>query len=356
MLLGFDGTVGDLGSYWDAGKAVWQERAKRIWGALNEPIPFGAFVDSQTARAAGARAAALSSKAPPIGTLGVIRATSGAIGGLTRAGVGATQAIGHQLSKTAAAAGHGNIHDHQYQLEAVSAQVRLLERHGFIAQLVRSYGPRGTGAYFRGPTTFGTQTEAIVQEGVQKALSGRRPREELIICGYSRGGLAAINACNDLAARGQETNLLILFDPVDRAGGIGNCNISAAVHHCILVQRTGNTLTWKPYMRKVALASAEIRVPDVWLTHSRAFFGRMVDRDDKGMLTSGKLLSSEIDATHASFGGVPWTGDNPPYMSQAGDRAAAGSIASFVNKHVFELCGWPLRLALTQPMIHGEAA
>lgn len=40
MLLGFDGTVGDFDSLLDAAGSVYAERLRRVWYALNEPIPF----------------------------------------------------------------------------------------------------------------------------------------------------------------------------------------------------------------------------------------------------------------------------------------------------------------------------
>lgn len=329
MLVGFDGTVGGLGSLAGATGTVLADRMRRIWGALNEPIPFRDLSGDRMV--------------PGMGLLG---RTVGAAGS-------AAQAVGQQFDKVRQGATYGSIGATEYEDAAVQASLRLLASYGFVAQLCGNYrryrSPRTV--YLAGPTTLGSQDPEIVARGVDAVLSSRQDGEELIVVGYSRGGLNAINACDAIIRRSQRTiDLLILFDPVDRDSALGSCDLSAAVRNCILVQRAGNWITWRPYMAAVQVMGTTITYPDVWLNNSRWWFGRMVDEDSE-TLTRGRPIHKDIDATHAAFGGVPWTGDNPKYMSESTDRANAETIAAFVNRSVFQTMGWDPGLALIQPVI-----
>jgi pimeloyl-ACP methyl ester carboxylesterase len=231
----------------------------------------------------------------------------------------------------------------------VALEKKLMLEYGFINQLVKSYGSTGRlGHYVEGPTTLGSEGAALVSKGVG-FVTGIQNAEELIIAGYSRGGLHAINACNQLAAKGRQVQLLILFDPVDRQRGLGNCDISAAVQNVILVQRTSQVFVWIPYMRKQRVFGMQIQTPDIWLTNSRWNFGRMVDATDRETLTKGSVHNFEINATHAAFGGLPWTGDFPPQFSEVSDRNAATAMANFANKEIFLLSNWNPNLSLTMP-------
>lgn len=226
---------------------------------------------------------------------------------------------------------------------------------GFVNQFARNYARLrgGSAFYLRGPTTLGTQNEEIIEKGVDAVLARRRDGEELIVVGYSRGGLNAINACDRLGKRAKRPiDLLILLDPVDRDGEHGACDVSAAVRNCILVQRGGNWITWKPCTVEYKVMGTTIRVPDVWLTNSRWWFGRMVDGSDAATLTHGVLANATFDASHAAFGGVPWTGDNPPYMTQDSDRRNAQAMARFINAQVERFLGWAPGLSVIQPPIH----
>lgn len=339
MLVGFEGTVGGLDSLGAASVAVVAERLSKAWAAMNEPIPFGAFASGDAAQTAGGRTTQMLANAPPVPQMLIPKLLSGPIGRVVGAGVGATQAVGHQIGQVGSGLSAGSIADGEYRQASVVAQQQLLRTSGFINQLVRNYRTRGASRYFDGPSTTGAQSKQIASDGANYIVKKHRPGEELIIAGYSRGGLIAINVCDLVARRGHEIDLLILLDPVDRAGGIGHCNVSAAVKNCILLQRDDNTITWKPYTRQVSLAGWKFAIPDVHLTNSRWNFGRMVTQDDSATLTGGSLTSSVYDATHAAFGGVPWTGDNPGYMTERQDRILAQQMALAMNASVLKYTG-----------------
>jgi len=348
MLLGFEGTVGSAGSLASAlGK-----RLGRVWDVANEPIRFGTFIDGPQAKTVGRHVETIVHHAPPMPQTMILRPFGRQIGRAAAVAVGSVQSVHHQVSKLGSVASEGSVHDAEYDDAAVQEQLQRLEAHGFINQLVQSYAKRGSARYFKGPSTLGIQAPAIAKAGVAYIAGARAKGEELIIAGYSRGGLIAVNVCNELARLGQMVQLLILFDPVDRALGPEAQNVSAAVRNCILIQREHSMITWVPYTRQIKLGPGSISVPDVALTQSRFWFGKMVNEDDKATLTSGGFEHREFDATHAAFGGVPWTGDFPGYLTQREDRAQAARMAQTLNLEVGRLTnGWCPMLALTMPAI-----
>jgi hypothetical protein len=285
MLLGFEGTVGGADDYLKAAGTA-----------------MGHSLNSPAARIAGQVAGPVMQLAAGVGMLAMN-----------------SKSIGKNLNA----------------MTSVIQQRAMLNDFGFIGQMFRNY--QGKKQYIEGPTTLGAENPELIKAGVNYVFGNCGENEELIVAGYSRGGLNAINACNLLAGTGRIINLLVLFDPVDRDLNFGGCNISAAVRNCILVQRQGNTLTWRPYQRSISIVGRTISFPDVHLTNSRWYFGRMVSDEDRKSLTSGHLEHAQYDATHAAFGGLPWTGDFPGYLNERQDRALAASIAESVNKACLKL-------------------
>jgi hypothetical protein len=299
MFVGLDGTVG---GFLGAAKQVLGKRAEDTWKALNEPIKIGA--------------------------------------------------VGSQLDKVARSMTAGSIADAEYDQESARVDLNNMIKYGFIEQLRKSYArQRNSRAFYhRGPTTFGVQDNDIVGAAETQIRGLRDKNEELVIAGYSRGGLNAVNLCNRLIEDGQRVDLLILFDPVDRDVTLGGCDISAGVRNCLLLQRNGGGgISWKPVTRKVAFG---IKIPDVEVStqrwSSRWYFGRMVTERDKGNLAYGEMPPPLLnDATHAAFGGLPWTGDFPSYLNQGKDRLFTVEMTKYVNEQVERLCDWKVSLRLT---------
>lgn len=355
MLVGFEGTVGSFDSLWAATRARYADRFDKAWKTAHEPIPFGNFINGPQAETVGRATDQIIRKAPPTLPTMMLKPVSRQIGLGAGATYGSVQAVGSQFGKVGLNLVSGSVADQEYENQSVQGQITLLKDHGFINQLVKSYAKKGKAKYFEGPTTLGEQSSSIAQAGVNFIAANCAKDEELIIAGYSRGGLVAVNVCNELAKRGRETQLLILFDPVDRAIGPSTQNISAAVHHCILIQREHGMVAWVPYMRTERVFGLHVSFPDVALTQSRFWFGKMVNEDDKANLTKGNFRHGEFDATHAAFGGVPWDGDKPDYLSQPEDRLQATKMAQFLNLEVGRLTnGWCPQLLLTMPPVRGK--
>jgi hypothetical protein len=355
MLVGFEGTVGSFDSLWAATRTRYADRFGKAWKAAHEPIPFGNFINGPQAETVGRATDQMIRNAPPIPQAMMLKPISRQIGLGAGAAFGSVHAIGSQFGKLASSLVSGSVADQEYQNKSVQDAIALLRDHGFINQLVKSYAKKGKARYFEGPTTLGEQSSSIAQAGVNFIAANCARDEELIIAGYSRGGLVAVNVCNELAKRGRETQLLILFDPVDRANGPSTQNVSAAVHNCILIQREHAMVAWVPYKRTESVFGFKVSFTDVALTQSRFWFGKMVNDDDKASLTKGNFRHGEFDATHAAFGGVPWEGDKPDYLSQPEDRLQATRMAQFLNLEVGRLTnGWCPMLSLTMSPVRGN--
>jgi hypothetical protein len=89
-------------------------------------------------------------------------------------------------------------------------------RNSFCHQLGRKLGSRSF--YLRGPSLLGLQVraEAAAAHRWLKAAHDADPTSRLMLAGYSRGGSAAIMACEMLERDGVSVDSLFLFDAVAR--------------------------------------------------------------------------------------------------------------------------------------------
>lgn len=133
--------------------------------------------------------------------------------------------------------------------------------------------------YSRGPSLLGLETGPLADWAVSTALTVLRIRRDarIHLCGYSRGGAAAIRAAALLGKRGVEVDSLILFDAVDRSNIGETDRIPANVQWC------------RHAMRSDAAGS-------------RVFFGNC------GLVAarSGVLERRRFLTTHGGMGGTPF--------------------------------------------------
>lgn len=135
--------------------------------------------------------------------------------------------------------------------------------------------------YSRGPSLTGIETGALIlwMTRTARELMGKFGADSrLFLCGYSRGGAAAIGAARNLGFTDDAVHHLILFDAVDRSP--------------------------VPFLEKVTdnvlHVSHARRHPDAG---SREIFGNCGTKVTAGTTYAEKFFN----CTHGGVGGTPWT-------------------------------------------------
>lgn len=146
--------------------------------------------------------------------------------------------------------------------------------------------------YRRGPAMEGLRTKSL---GEDTALQARtlvhycqaqnRGDPFLCLAGYSRGGAAAIHACNLLKQQDIGVDCLLLFDAVDRAVNLSDVEAVPS---------------------NVARVYHARRNPD---GASRPYFGNCGTSLAGG---EGSYSEEFFSGTHGAIGGVPWKAEDAP--------------------------------------------
>lgn len=164
-----------------------------------------------------------------------------------------------------------------------SSQYEKEMRDSFVSQL-HAGSPEKNKKYFRGPGTFGVKDIFIVDDALTyiRQIVAKTGDTKILMAGYSRGGLIAINVAKMLKNNPETNSLTIecmaLFDAVDRDLVLSGDVIPENVYHVYHAIRD-----------------------DVVM--SRSIFGHT------GL--KGQIVVEKFYATHAGMGNMPWTGDYP---------------------------------------------
>ncbi|MBT0957851.1 hypothetical protein IV417_10655 [Alphaproteobacteria bacterium KMM 3653] len=133
--------------------------------------------------------------------------------------------------------------------------------------------------YLRGPDADGGDTHVRASAIAKKVISDHATKQgRIILCGYSRGAAAVIQASHELKRAGLKVDVLMLFDAVDRAVGITETVIPSNVAQCFHA------------MRDPAAKSREI-------------FGNVGTTFEPGVFYQQR----KFHCTHGGVGGTPWT-------------------------------------------------
>jgi hypothetical protein len=245
---------------------------------------------------------------------------------------------------------------------------KLEMKDSFCNRLYNRLGPRDS-KYMRGPSLSGIETKAIafqlaalvsIRDAGNWSMDDTEP-EAIYICGYSRGGAAAIIAAQYLNLRSRPIKAMFLFDAVDRtifdwdAATIpGNVKrvyharrdpaftqkaqlaidrtrpalreaTSAAHPRTFLEAFVGGDTTLSAKARDAIDATARTRQPE----EQRIWAGRHTGASDFGNAglhyrgPRANFTMENFEASHGALGGVPWP-------NIRGDAAASEVVRSWM--------------------------
>lgn len=158
----------------------------------------------------------------------------------------------------------------------------------FVSELFHEWEALGRRSWFsRGPNWSGMSDPIILKQAVRQVETWTSEGDhEIVLAGYSRGGLVSIALASRIRQEDWGKNLkircLALFDAVDRDIALGGAVIP------------GN----------VANAYHALRDPAVG---SRPTFGNCGLVAEPGV----HFITKVFYGTHSALGGLPWSGDHP---------------------------------------------
>jgi hypothetical protein len=150
--------------------------------------------------------------------------------------------------------------------------------NSFVSYIVRR-SPATLKRYTRGPAWEGLDMSIIVSNAYSFVHLGlaANPKARIFLAGYSRGGAGVIGVAQLLAKQGAKVNGMVLFDPVDRALGVGAADIPTNVEHVVYARRDPTGAS------RISFGNCGTRWHAPTRCAMRYFYG-----------------------THGSIGGVPW--------------------------------------------------
>lgn len=218
------------------------------------------------------------------------------------------------------------------------------------------------GRYFRGPSATGVEVDTIAGKALEAARSA--PAEQpLFLCGFSRGGLIAIDVARRLRSR--PVKALFLFDAVDRAVGMTGDKVTDNVKTVYHAHRNPSFTRESVKETRTALekandvyAASRNRLVSAFLgpdpkvvapvrerinAHAVARNANYYARNEMGASPGnfGKagvevgaattLEAKAFDGSHGALGGVPWLEDEVK-----GDHAASREVQTWMWARFFK--------------------
>ncbi len=183
--------------------------------------------------------------------------------------------------------GTGPFNDAEYAVKFRNSYVNLFGREYSWTKQGYDRGPSRDGISTKSKGSDAAKIIELWMKGLQaKSGTDEKNKPLVVLAGYSRGGAAAIHACNLLRDAGIMVDGLLLFDAVDRAVNLSD------------VERVPWNVRTVFHARRNAA------------TDSRTTFGNCgtslaIPPSPRG-LRAGTYRERYFHGTHGAMGGVPW--------------------------------------------------